>query len=181
MKLTNKIKNYLFYIILGVRPFTRVCAQRIATAAMPAEKILEIGSGWPSDNGEYYFSVKKYFVGKPVDFIQSDLDPSYGLPVVDVVNFSDEEVYDRIMCFHVLDDIWDWQVAWKNLFRAVKKGGSLHIILPVFSKLDMSRDLFRFTEKLIRRFCQENSMHITEFVTKGFTDFPFAYYITIKK
>lgn len=179
--LNKKIRNYFIFILFRVRIFTRKKAREIASQVLPGQKILEIGSGKKGDNGKYYFSNEKYFTGKEVEFITSDFNPSYGHRVVDIVNFDDKDEYDHILCFHVLDDVYEWQTAMINLYQALKLGGHLHIILPVFCGLDYEADLFRFTRVLIERFCKENSIEIVNFATKGFRIFPFAYYIDIKK
>lgn len=179
--LKKKIRNYFIFILFRVRIFTRKKAKDIAVQVLPGQRILEIGSGKKGDGGLYYFSSKKYFNGREVEFITSDFNPNYGHRVVDVVNFYDRDMYDHILCFHVLDDVYEWQTALLNLYKALKSNGHLHIILPVFCGLDYEVDLFRFTRVLIERFCKENNLEIVNFATKGFRIFPFAYYIDIKK
>ena len=177
----KKFKNYSFFIIFRVRIFTRSKTREIASLVKGGDKILEIGSGPPGKKSDYYFSGYKYFKDKKVNFLMSDINSRFGSRIVDATNFSEKEQYDHILCFHVLDDIYDWQKAFLNLYRAVKNGGYLHIILPGFNGLDYKSDYFRFTEKLLRKFCQENEMKIEKLEIHGFKTYPFAYYIRVRK
>lgn len=181
MKIKKRIISYLNFFIFRVRIFTRSKAREIADSVKVGEKILEIGSGWPDKNGYYYFSSKKYFVDKQVDFIMSDFNPSAGVRFIDAAFFDEPGRYDHILCFHVLDDVYDWQAAFINLFNALRTGGgNLHIILPVFCGFD-APDYYRFSEKLIREFCQKNNFEIVQFGYNGFKNFPFTMYFRIKK
>lgn len=180
-KIVKILSDRLFFVIFRVRIFTRKKAREIAKLAKSGEKILEIGSGKKGSNGEYYFSADKYFKGKGVDFIQSDINESFGHNVIDITDFHDQEAYDQILCFHILDDVYEWEGAFINLYNGIKPGGSLHIIIPGFIPLDYPSDLFRFTEKLIKEFCKKNKLIIDKFEIHGYKRFPFAYYLRIKK
>lgn len=177
----KKIFDYAGFVIFRVRPFTRAKAQEIAQEVNAGDSILEIGSGWANKQGEYYFSMKKYFIGKDVDFITSDLDPNYGHRTVNIEEFNEADRFQRILCFHVLDDCYEWQRAWKNLYKAVSLEGKLYIIVPGLVPLDYTRDRFRFTEKLLKEFCAKEGMIIEKFERHGFARFPFAYYLKIGK
>lgn len=180
-KLFKKLKNYAFFLVFRVRPFTRKKVKEIALFVKKGNKVLEIGSGPPDREGNYYFSSYKYFQDKKVEFLMSDINPKYGHRVVDITNFKEREKYNHILCFHVLDDIYDWQKAFLNLYRALKNNGYLHIILPGFNGLDFKVDYFRFTEKLLREFCRRNNINIERLEIHGFKTYPFAYYLRVKK
>lgn len=180
-KILKKLKFYSFFIIFRSRIFTRNKTREIAESVKGGERVLEIGSGWIDKKGDYYFSSSKYFNNKNVDFVMSDINPSFRNKVVDAENFSEKEAYDHILCFHVLDDVYDWQKAFLNLHNAIKPEGFLHVILPMFIPLDLRVDYFRFTEVLLREFCKRNNIKIDKFETHGFKSYPFNYYLRIKK
>lgn len=180
-KISKRIVDYFIFFIFRVRIFTRKKMEEIARLVKSGDKILEIGSGGKNEKGKYYFSAKDYFKDSNVDFIMSDINPNFGHKVIDITTFNEKEGYDHILCFHVLDDVYEWQKAFLNLWSGVKNGGYLHIILPGFVPLDYPVDLFKFTEKLLKDFCFKNNMKIDKFEIHGFERFPFAYYLMIKK
>ncbi len=180
-KIINKINNYIIFLIFRVRIFTRKKIKEISFIVKDGDKVLEIGSGGKNEKGEYYFSAEKYFENKNVEFIKSDINPKFGHKIINIVNFNEIEKYDHILCFHVLDDVYEWQKAFLNLWSGVKTDGFLHIILPGYTPLDYPVDLFRFTEKLIKDFCIGNNINISKFEVHGFKRFPLAYYLKIKK
>ncbi len=180
MKLKKKFIDYLSFLLFGIRTFSRNKAKEIALMAKPGNVVLEIGSGTPDKFGNYYFSMKKYF-SNDVKFILSDIKSSSNAKNIDILNFSEKEQYDHILCFSVLDDIYDWQRAFLNLYDAVKLGGYLHVLVPVISGLDLKGDCYRFTEHVIRYFCGINNIKIDSFDRKGSEVFPFAMYFRIKK
>lgn len=177
--ISQKFLDYLLVLLFRVRPFTRRMAKKIADLVATGSTVLEIGSGKAEADGSYYFSVKKYFDSRGVTFICSDRDASFGHRSIDVTTFDEENVYDHILCFHVLDDIYEWQHALLNLTRALRVGGTVHIILPVFNGFDLTADYYRFSEKLLRTFCEKEGLRITEFYIHGYRVFPFAYYMAI--
>jgi len=177
----KKLRDYLFFILFRVRPFTRRVGELVAQSARDGQKILEIGSGKKTSDGMYYFSMEPYFSQKKVTFIKSDVNPAHGHRVINVVTFEEQEQYDHILCFHVLDDVYEWEAAFLNLYRALKKEGVLHLVFPVFNGWDYGADYYRFSERLLKNFCQKQHMHISHFETHGHPYFPFAYYLQVKK
>jgi hypothetical protein len=61
------------------------------------KQILEIGSG-KKVSGKYPYSCKHFFDSSN-SFIQSDINPSYGHPVVDVTRMNKRNQYDIIICW----------------------------------------------------------------------------------
>lgn len=179
--ITSRLAQYAAFVILRVRIFTRRIAAQIAAATKPGETVLEIGSGWKDAIGKYYFSAEQYFNGCNVTFIKSDWRADYGHRVIDITKFTEENAYNHILCFHVLDDIYEWEQALRNLYRAVKPGGFLHLIVPAYTLLDLPADLFRFTERLLRECAQRNNFTIDTVVRHGPARYPFAYYVRFKK
>lgn len=180
-KIFKKFQNYTFFLLFRVRCFTRKKTREIADFTKEGDRVLEVGSGKMDNRGEYYFSNEKYFKNKLVEFIKSDINPIFKHQIIDIVDFDEKEKYEHILCFHVLDDVYEWQKVFLNLWSAVRIGGFLHIILPGYTPLDYPADLFRFTEKLIKEFCVKNNIKIDKFEIHGFKKFPFAYYVRIKK
>ena len=178
----KKLMNYARFLIFGVRIFTRKKAREISKIAKKGCKILEIGSGGKNEKGKYYFSSKDYFKDSDVDFIMSDVDPNFGHKILDIVQFNEENIYDHILCFNVLEHIYDWEKGFLNMYRALRENGCLHIIVPVFYPIHYSpNDYFRFTSQAFEEFCRRNNMKIDNIERRGFETYPFAYYLRIKK
>jgi SAM-dependent methyltransferase len=181
-KLIKKINNYALFLIFRVRIFTRKKMKEISLIVKVGDKILEVGSGGKNEKGEYYFSAERYFKNKDVEFIKSDIDSEFGHKIVDIVNFNEIEQYDHILCFNILEHVFDWQEGFLNLYKSLKKNGVLYIIVPVFYPIHPSpQDYWRFTEEAFFEFSKRNSMKIEKLEIHGFKKFPFAYYLIIKK
>lgn len=183
-KFLKRLRSYAFFIIFRSRIFTREKAKEVVGLAKNGDRILEIGSGGLNENGEYYFSIEPYFKGKQINFIMSDINPNFGHKVIDVSELNEDQQYNHIVCFHVLDEVYDWQRAFLNLYRALKIGGYLHIVLPVFVPLPMGGKIvsyYRFTSMLLEEFCIRNDMLIDKLEIQGFKMYPFTYYLRIKK
>ena len=182
-RILKRLYFYTVFVVFRVRIFTRKMARKIANEVRDNEIILEVGSGCPNEKGEYYFSVEKYFKEKKVEFIKSDVREECGVRLIDITKPFAKSEYDRILCFHVLDDVQDPINACINLYNALKPGGYLHIISPVIYPLHDSSDFFRITPfafrhifgKVIRR------AKIVEEVYNGPKIFPSAFYIKVKK
>jgi hypothetical protein len=181
-KISKKIANYFIFFIFRVRIFTRKKMKEISRLVKSGDKILEIGSGGKNEKGKYYFSAHEYFGDKGVDFIMSDINPNFGHKVIDITNFNEKDTYDHILCFHVLDEVFDYEKAFLNLYNALKIEGFLHIVSPAFIPLPRKlHSYFRFTSDFFEEFCKKNNMKIDKFEIHGFKRFPFAYYIKIKR
>ena len=142
------------------------------------QKILEIGSGVLVDGKDAY-SARRFFDSSN-EFEQTDINPSFGHRVLDVTKMQYSDEYDVIICMSVLEHVFDYQQAIRNLHTALKPEGSLLVSLPVFYPLhDEPHDYWRFTEHAIRRiFSQFDELRL---VTRGPRQYPFAYFITAKK
>ncbi len=175
----DTIRNYLLVCLFRVRFFTRRISQEIACSVKRGDVVLEIGSSKADASGRCYFSAQEYFANRGIEFIQSDVRPECGHRVIDITQFHDQEMYDHILCFHVLDDVYEWQQGILNMYASLKPGGQLHIIVPVFNGINTPADLYRFTEKLLRGFCVSHCMFVEEFKVHGLKIFPFAYYIKV--
>lgn len=181
-RLYQKIRNYFLFLFFRVRIFTRKKSKEISDSVKEGDNILEIGSGGKNKKGDYYFSAEKYFRKKKVRFIMSDVNLEFGHKIIDINNFNEIEQYDHILCFNVLEHIFDWQDGFLNLYRSLKKNGTLYIIVPVFYPIHPSpRDYWRFTEEAFVEFSRRNNMKIEKLEIHGFKFYPFAYYLIIKK
>lgn len=142
------------------------------------QKILEIGSGKLVDGKDVY-SARRFF-DSTNEFEQTDIDPRFGHRVLDVTKMQCSDEYDVIICMSVLEHVFDYQQAIRNLHTALKPEGTLLVSLPVFYPIhDEPHDYWRFTEHAIRRiFSQFGDLRL---ITRGLRQYPFAYFITAKK
>ena len=181
-KISKRIVDYFIFFIFRVRIFTRKKMEKIAKLVKSGDKILEIGSGGKNEKGKYYFSAKDYFKDSNVDFIMSDINPNFGHKVIDITTFNEKEEYNHILCFHVLDEVFDFEKAFLNLYNALNAGGFLHIVSPAFVPLPRKlSSYFRFTDDFFKELCKRNDIKIEKIERLGFKRFPFAYYLMIKK
>jgi len=135
--------------------------------------ILELGSG-KKKSGEHAYSAKKFFHPSNT-FIQSDINPKFGHKVVDITKVKDQNKYDVILCLNVLEHVYDFRTAVDNLYKAVKKGGTVVIFVPAFYPLhDEPYDYWRFTQhslkKLLVKFRKVSIAH------GGLRQYPYGYY-----
>ena len=88
--------------------------------------------------------------------------------------------YDIIICMSVLEHVFDYEQAIRNIHTALKPGGTILVSLPVFYPLhDEPHDYWRFTEHAVRKiFSQFGDLQLA---IRGPRRYPFAYFITGKK
>lgn len=140
--MANPLARKLVHIVADTRKFYYAKVQAIASRTK-RKKILELGSG-PLVKGSYYFSTKQLF-DQSNQFLQSDIDKSFGHPIVDVTKMKYVDEFDLILCLNVLEHVYDYQKAIANLHKALKKGGTLVIAVPAFYPLhDEPHDYLRF-------------------------------------
>jgi SAM-dependent methyltransferase len=140
--------------------------------------ILEIGSG-KMVGGKYVYSAKDYFNASNT-FIQTDLMAEYGHQCLDVLNMNEVEEYDIIICMNVLEHVYDYGKAIKNMERALRRNGELVVFVPMYYPLhDEPHDYWRFTEHALKRMFDD--FEILDFSWKGLREFPVAYFISMKK
>lgn len=136
--------------IIGARRFTDKFAKTIAADAK-GKKILEIGSGKPKKDGEFFQSYAEIFE-RSNDFVQSDLNPEFGHRVVDITKSEISEEFDIILCLNVLEHIYDLEAAVRGLHRATTPSGFVAIVVPALYPLhDEPHDYWRLTEHSLRR------------------------------
>lgn len=142
------------------------------------KKILELGSG-PLVKGKYFYSTKHLFESSN-KFMQSDIIKDFGHPIIDITKVSYKNEFDIILCLNVLEHVYEYQKAIENMYRALKVGGKLIVVVPAFYPLhDEPHDYWRFTEHSLRKlFSGFSKVEITH---KGKREFPQGYYLEIKK
>jgi|SRR3989344_2154220 len=142
------------------------------------KKILEIGSG-KKDKSKYHYSTKNFF-DKSNTFIQSDINPEYGHKVIDVTKMKYKEEFDIIICISVLEHVYNFDKAVKNLYNSLKSGGILILYLPFLYPLhDEPHDYWRFTEHSIRRLLKDFSKVKIKY--SGIRSYPLTYFIKSTK
>jgi SAM-dependent methyltransferase len=174
---TKKIKTIIIHTIFRLRRFNNNSIKKFAKG-IRHKTILEIGSG-KKHNDSFPYSVKKYFHTSN-NFIQSDIVPKYGHRLIDVTKMKFRNRFDIIICMNVLEHVFSYEVAIKNIRRALKPHGTAIFFLPAFYPLhDQPHDYWRFTEysivKMLGRFKHITMRH------SGLRRYPFAYYIEATK
>lgn len=135
------------------------------------KKILEIGSG--------DISVDHFFDGSNI-FIKSDINPSYGHKIIDVTKMNVKNEYDIIICLNVIEHIFEYKKAIKNMYNALRENGMLFLCVPCFYPLhDEPNDYWRFTEYSLKKLFSDFS-HVTIKKT-GLHAFPINYTVKCKK
>lgn len=175
--MANYLARKLVHIVADTRKFYYEKVAAFA-ANKKNKKILELGSG-PLVKGKYYFSSKHLF-NERNEFIQSDINKSFGHPVIDVTKMRYKDEFDIILCLNVLEHVYDYQKAIKNMHAALKPKGIAIIAVPAFYPLhDEPHDYWRFTEHALRNMLQDfKKVTITH---KGKRQFPFGYYVEATK
>lgn len=174
---TKAIARKLVHLVADSRAFYY---GRVAHFAhnIKNKKILELGSG-PKVKGSYYYSTKHLFDASNT-FVRSDIVKKFGHPIVDATTMQHRNEFDVILCLNVLEHIYDYQKAVDNLYRALKKGGTLIIAVPFAYPLhDEPGDYWRFTEHALKKMCANFSR--VSIAHKGKREFPFGYYLEATK
>lgn len=174
----KKIQRLVVHAVADSRKFYYSRVEEFAKRKKKLE-ILELGSG-PLVKGDYYYSAKSLF-HESNKFLQSDIDPEFGHKIVDATTMKYRSKFDVILCLNVLEHIYDYQTAVDNMTKALKKGGTLIIALPMFYPLhDEPHDYWRFTEHNLRRMLGEK-FTIKKLDHTGRREFAFGYYVEAKK
>ena len=140
--------------------------------------ILEIGSG-KKIKGKYPYSYKPYFNSSNY-FIRSDINPRFGHKVIDITKMNEINKYDIILCLNVLEHVYEFKKAVKNLHAALKKRGILVFFSPYIYPLhDIPHDYFRFSKFALKKmFSCFSEYKIKHF---GLKRFPSGYYVKAVK
>lgn len=167
----------IIHFLTGVNRFKKRNIEMFAKN-IKNKTILEIGSGKPTNKG-YIYSVKEFF-DESNDFIQSDINGSYGHNALNVINMDHIDKFDVILCLNVLEHIFDYNEAINNIHHAIKPNGAVIFLIPVFYPLhDEPVDYWRFTEHSLRKLL--HNFNIYEFKVNGIRRYPFSYWIEATK
>lgn len=173
---TSVIKRFV-HKVTNIREYQYSHVKKFAKNKIN-KNILEVGSG-PLVKGKYNYSTKHLFDEKN-NFIQSDIIKSYGHPIVDLTKMKYKNEFDIILCLNVLEHVYDFHLAVKNMHKALKKGGVAVIAVPMFYPLhDEPWDYWRFSEHALRKIFSD--FKIIKFAQNGRREYPFTYYLEAKK
>jgi len=135
-------------IVLGSRSWLEGQVSEFAGAHVNG-RVLEIGSG-RIDLGEHAYSMKRHFAAS-CEFVQSDFNPEFGHPVVDVTAMSFDAEFDAILCISVLEHVPTFWEAIPRLHAALRPRGQLFVSVPmIFPYHDEPFDFWRMTTHGLR-------------------------------
>jgi len=142
------------------------------------KKILEIGSG-KSVNRKFIYSVASFFEKNNNEVVLSDINPKFGHKIVDITK-SCPKGFDAIICFSVLEHVFDFHRAIGNMHKSLGKNGQLLVLVPAFYPLhDEPNDYWRFTEHSIRKLFSPFGRIELDYYGKR--EFPFFYFVIATK
>jgi SAM-dependent methyltransferase len=166
----NEVARRAAHLLLGTRMWSDRLARDVLGDVTRA-RVLEIGSG-RQDLGVDAYSLKDRF-GDAAEFVQSDVNPSFGHRVVDVTDMSIDQEFDVVLCMYVLEHVFDVRAAVENMRKALRPGGKMLIAVPhLYPYHDEPIDFWRFTEYSLRELCRDFST--VDIRRKGMRRFPKA-------
>jgi SAM-dependent methyltransferase len=171
------LQRKMAHVVCGSGGWVRREMRRFAADVREA-RVLELGSG-RQDLGRDAYSMRWAF-GESNEFVQSDIVPEYGHELVDVTTMEFEDEFDVILCLNVLEHVYDFQNAIGRIHAALKPGGRVAIVVPVFYPYhDEPNDYWRFTEHALRRMFE--TFAAFELRHRGLRQAPFAYFAVATK
>lgn len=175
--MSNKLGRAVAHTLTNIRGYQYKQVKKFS-GGKRSKKILELGSG-PLVKGKYHYSTKHLF-DESNEFIQSDIVKKFGHPIIDATTMKFKSKYDIIMCLNVLEHIYEYEKAVKNIHEALKPGGTAVISVPTFYPLhDEPGDYWRFTEHSLRKILSDFKKVTLTY--KGKRQFPVCYYVEAKK
>ncbi|MGH7771558.1 MAG: class I SAM-dependent methyltransferase [Candidatus Binatia bacterium] len=118
--------------------------------------LLDIGAG-VSPYQESLSSLVDHYFSLDISVRSAHLDC---LGHIERLPFKDE-IADTVLCTQVLEHVPHPQLALKELWRVMKKGGRLILTTPHLSRIhEAPHDYFRFTEYGLRLLCEESGFRI---------------------
>lgn len=142
------------------------------------KRVLEIGSGKQVKGQEAYSAV--HIFDKVAEFRQTDLNPAFGHEPLDITTMDIKAEYDLILCLNVLEHVYDFQIAVKNLHAALADGGHLIVAVPfAFPLHDEPHDFYRYTEFALRRMLSAFTTVTVEH--NGIKKMPYGYFVIAEK
>lgn len=125
--------------------------------------ILDVGGS----KNAYYHSL----IGGSHDFksinIRTEANPDFIFDIEKIFPLQDE-TYDHSVCLNVLEHVYEFDNAFSEQVRCVKKGGNIVIAVPFMHHIHGSPDDFiRFTESALKRMGKKYGCEITLLETLG--------------
>ena len=138
--------------------------------------VLEIGSGDITLNQS-----AQHFFPNTNSFIQTDINKTYGHKYLDITSkIKIEEKFDLVLCFYVLEHIFETKLAIKNLNYLLKDKGHLLVAVPFIYPLHMQpEDFWRFTEHSLKKLFSDFT--ILTIKRTGIRQFPSQYILLLQK
>ena len=108
------------------------------------------------------YSVKKWLKKNGTDFITADIQRSADLKIDITDTGLDSDSYDLIICNHVLEHVYDYRAALKELYRIVIPGGHVILSFPLDYSLDSVYEDASITTRMgrIKAFGQHDHLRI---------------------
>lgn len=173
----KEIAKPIVHSITGTRKFYYRRLRDIAPS-VKGKRVLEIGSGRLIKGEEAYSAI--HIFKDVVEFRQTDLDVSFGHEPLDITDMNVQQTYDLILCLNVLEHVYDFQLAIRNLHDALVNGGRLVIAVPfAFPLHDEPHDYYRYTEFALHRML--SAFDKVEVEIKGFRKMPFGHFVVATK
>ena len=138
--------------------------------------VLEIGSGDITLNQS-----AQHFFPNTNSFIQTDINKTYGHKYLDITSKTKiEEKFDLVLCFYVLEHIFETKLAIKNFNYLLKDKGHLLVAVPFIYPLHMQpEDFWRFTEHSLKKLFSDFT--ILTIKRTGIRQFPSQYILLLQK
>jgi len=118
-----------------------------------AGKVLDIGS---KNNSSSYYSYFK--VDSEAEIIYTDIQKADNVTYLDVEKpfpFPHEDV-DVVLAFNLFEHIYQYELAPQEMFRILRIGGSLFVVVPFLHEYHADPDdYFRFTDSSLRRIWED--------------------------
>lgn len=154
-KFSNNILNIVISPVYIIRSRLYGCLKKIAPSFYGS--ILDIGCG--SKPYENLFVNAKKYIGLDIevsghDHASSKVDIFYN---GDVLPFDDES-FDNIVCFEVLEHVFNFDQLVKEMHRVLRPGGKLLITVPfAFPEHETPYDFFRYTSFGLKKLFETNN------------------------
>lgn len=80
---------------------------------------------------------------KNINYLSADINPVLAMDVVDITNIKyNDNSFDLIICGHVLSVVKEDIKAFEELYRILKKGGTLIVMEHIYNKYDTTFEVF---------------------------------------
>ena len=160
MRLRGFLDNWLWYSIRR-----RLLDRNLETLRHQMRgRVLEIGCGRGGRRGRFRPPAKEAEAWIYLD-LQDRAQPHLRgdvehLPLQDAI-------FDTVICLEVMEYVTHPQAALKEIYRILKRGGTLILATPFLHRADTSHDYWRFTEHALRHLLAEAGFVVQELKAQG--------------